>query len=52
MLKANPTLAQLANLYCSVPGVRPLTAATLVAHLPELGHWDSKALTSLVGLAP
>ena len=30
----------------------PLTAATLVAFLPELGHWDSKALTSLVGLAP
>ena len=30
----------------------PLTAAILVAHLPELGHWDSKALTSLVGLAP
>ena len=52
VLKANPTLAQLANLYCSVPGVRPLTAATLVAHLPELGHWDSKALTSPVGLAP
>ena len=30
----------------------PLTAATLVAFLPELGQWDSKALTSLVGLAP
>ena len=52
VLKANPTLAQLANLYRSVPGVGPLTAATLVAHLPELGHWDSKALTSPVGLAP
>ena len=23
-----------------------------MAHLPKLGHWDSKALTSLVGLAP
>ena len=23
-----------------------------MAHLPELGHWDSKALTSLVGLEP
>ena len=52
VLKANPTLAERASLYCSVPGVGPLTAATLVAHLPELGHWDSKALTSLVGLAP
>ena len=32
-------------------GRGPLTAAILVAHLPELGHWDAKALTSLVGLA-
>ena len=29
-----------------------LTAATLVAYLPELGQRDGKALTSLVGLAP
>ena len=52
VLKNNPTLAELANLYRSVPGVGPLTAATLVAHLLELGHWDGKAITSLVGLAP
>ena len=51
MLKDNEVLAQRAALYRTVPGVGPLTAATLVAHLPELGHWDSKALTSLVGLA-
>ena len=29
-----------------------LTAATLVAYLPELGRWGGRALTSLVGLAP
>ena len=29
-----------------------LTAARLVAYLPELGRWDGRALTSLVGLAP
>ena len=52
VLKDNPTLAELADLYRTVPGVGPLTAATLVAHLPVLGHWNSKALTSLVGLAP
>ncbi len=45
-------LADRAALYRSVPGIGPLTAAILVAFLPELGHWDSKALTSLVGLAP
>ena len=52
VLKDNPALAELSNLYRTVPGVGPLTAATLVAYLPELGHWDSKGLTSLVGLAP
>ena len=41
-----------AALYRTVPGVGPLTSATLVAYLPELGCWDSKSLTSLVGLAP
>ena len=51
-LQSNSSLAQHAALYRTVPGVGPLTAAILVAHLPELGHWDSKALTSLVGLAP
>ena len=51
-LQRNSCLAQRAALYRTVPGVGPLTAAILVAHLPELGHWDSKALTSLVGLAP
>ena len=29
-----------------------LTAATLVVYLPELGRWDGRTLTSLVGLAP
>ena len=52
VLQDNATLAARAALYRTVPGIGPLTAATLVAHLPELGHWDSKALTSLVGLAP
>ena len=51
MLKNNPALAGLVNRHCSVPDVGPLTAATLAAHLVELGRWDSKVLTSLVGLA-
>ena len=44
--------ADRAALYRTVPGVGPLTSATLVAYLPELGCRDSKSLTSLVGLAP
>ena len=51
-VRSSAPLAQQASLYRTVPGVGPLTAAILVAHLPELGHWDAKALTSLVGLAP
>ena len=51
-LQSSAPMARRAALYRTVPGVGALTAATLVAHLPELGHWDSKALTSLVGVAP
>ena len=51
-LQRSAPLAQRASLYRTVPGIGPLTAAILVSHLPELGQWDSKALTSLVGLAP
>ena len=51
-LRQHATLGQQAALFRTVPGVGPITAATLVAELPELGHWDDKALTALVGLAP
>lgn len=51
-LHESAPLAERAALYRSVPGIGPLTAAILVAYLPELGHRDSSALTSLVGLAP
>ena len=51
-LDQNSRLSEMAALYQSVPGVGVLTAASLVAYLPELGKCDGKALTSLVGLAP
>ncbi len=51
-LRQHATLGQQAALFRTVPGVGPITAATLVAELPELGHWDNKALIALVGLAP
>ena len=47
-----PPVAQRAALFRTVPGVGKLTAAILVAHLPELGLLDAKALASLVGVAP
>ncbi|MCY4579948.1 MAG: IS110 family transposase [Chloroflexi bacterium] len=52
LLKHNASLGETVELYQTVPGVGQLTAATLVAYLPELGRWDGRALTSLVGLAP
>ena len=50
LLKRSANLCRQADLYRSVPGVGQLTAAMLVAFLPELGQRDGKALTSLVGL--
>ena len=52
LLQRSAALRSQAALYRSVPGVGSLTAAMLVAFLPELGQRDSKALTALVGLAP
>ncbi len=40
------------QLLSSVPGVGPVTAATLVAELPELGELNRRAIASLAGLAP
>ena len=51
-LSESAELSAKAELYASVPGVGELTAATLAAYLPELGAFDGKRLTALVGLAP
>jgi transposase len=40
------------DLLQSVPGVGPVTARTLLADLPELGHLSAKQLAVLVGVAP
>ncbi len=36
----------------SAPGIGPVTAFTLLAHLPELGSLSSKKIAALVGVAP
>ena len=43
---------QRAALLRSVPGIGALTAASLLALLPELGRLDGKAVASLAGVAP
>jgi transposase len=47
-----PELERDRRLLSSVPGVGPVTAATLLALMPELGRRSPKQLAALAGLAP
>jgi transposase len=51
-IAADPQTAHLARLLRTIHGIGPITAATLIADLPELGHLNAKQIASLVGLAP
>jgi transposase len=51
-LKAHPELLKNVQLLSSAPGVALITAASLVAFLPELGRRSAKAISALVGVAP
>ena len=51
-LRATPEDAAKAALVRTVPGVGPVTAATLVGELPELGKLDRRRLSALIGVAP
>jgi transposase len=51
-IAAEPELEHDRRLMSSVPGVGPVTAATLLALMPELGRRSSKQLAALAGLAP
>jgi len=51
-LDNEPEWLQQEQLLRSVKAVGPITAATLLAELPELGKLDGKQIASLVGLAP
>lgn len=50
--KADPMLEEARRLLCSIAGVGPVTAVTLLALLPELGRMSGKAVAALAGLAP
>ena len=52
LVRGDTELSRGAALYQSVSGVGELTAATLLAYLPELGQGCGKGLTALAGLAP
>lgn len=51
-ITASPLYQAKADLLRSVPGVGPVTAATLLASLPELGHLTRHQIAALVGVAP
>lgn len=51
-LTRHPALAAAERLLRSIPCFGPATSVTLLAHLPELGRVDRRAIASLGGLAP
>ncbi len=52
MLAATPELAAKSTRLCTIQGVGPGTAATLLGHLPELGTLSGQTIAALAGLAP
>jgi len=51
-LAQSSVMTSKAELLQTVPGIGPVTAAVLVAQVPELGQIDAKALAALIGVAP
>lgn len=51
-IKGSAELIRKTELLSTTPGVGEITAATLVAELPELGHVNRKVIARLVGVAP
>ena len=51
-IRSSPIWRERDNLLRSVPGVGDITAYTLIADLPELGHLDRRKIAALVGIAP
>jgi transposase len=52
MIRESEEWSEKEALLCSVPGVGPVTAATLLADLPELGTLNRQKIAALVGVAP
>src|SRR6185436_7791586 len=51
-IAANPEWTETTQRVDSVPGIGFITAATLVADLPELGQLNRQKIAALVGVAP
>lgn len=52
IVASDATLARQHALLCTVPGIGPVVASTLLAELPELGTIDRRKIGALVGVVP
>ena len=52
LIRNHPVWQEKTAMLCSVPGIGPVSAVTLVADLPELGALSRQKIAALVGLAP
>lgn len=52
LIRSQHDLAGSRRQLCSMPGIGPVTATTLVALMPELGRVNDKQIAALAGLAP
>lgn len=52
LIKRSPLWQAKADLLRSAPGIGPITSASLIADLPELGQLNRHEIAALVGVAP
>lgn len=52
VIAAQPETARTCRILCSIPGISTVTAAAILAELPEIGRLDRKQVAALAGLAP
>jgi len=52
LIRSDDDWQQKSEILESVPGVGDVTATSLIAELPELGHLNRQEISALVGLAP